>query len=173
MLRFLRLFISSLFISSLFISSLFISHYSFALSKKHSKIQGEISYKKEGQLLFLEATLSIPFKGRGKIKLSLENHEQKLKSRNFFYEKSSGRTVFYTIFDYYKEKEDSCLVFQGSYDRGENAVLYYGDIFKFLCSEIEPGSLKDSKDLFSEHHDFQYLGGFYFFKDLRLEDDIF
>ena len=96
------------------------------------------------------------------IKLKLEKHDQWFEAHKFFHNRKSGRTVFHMIFDSYNPEH--CVVFRGTYMRGSNKVIYYGDLFEFACEHGEQFGANESEFL-KNHPEMKHMGGFKFAKD--------
>ena len=131
---------------------------------------GKVFYKTEnGELVKRQMSLFVPERGEGNVVLSSENHT--FETDQFFTVESKGRTVFYLIFPD-PNHENHKKVFRGTYLRGSNAAVYYGDMYMAYCNHDEDGEeellnaesieaaiLSNSDD---DEHQAHYLGGFAF-----------
>lgn len=134
---------------------------------------GALIYKStQGTLDKLGAVLSLPARGQGDIYLTIDG-KAPLKADRFFSEKKNGRTLFYVVFkknhfddvDFKRDQsslDHQLLVFVGTYLRGSNLALYYGDIFFGSNREIRLLQSGDRSD-----NSFNYVGGFKFFAPVR------
>ena len=107
---------------------IYLSSQIYAVSDSHIKVKGEIFYKKSGLLHPMIVSLALPPMGQGDVFLKLQSHPDWIKANSFFYESKSQRKIFYMIFPHYEDHK--VLVFKGTYARGDNLVLYYGDMFE-------------------------------------------
>ena len=124
---------------------------------------GQVFYKMpNGEIVKRAATLQVPSRGQGQV--VLKGAQSNLVAERFFSKKKNGRTIFYVVFDKFPgKKADQRAVYRGTYARGSNMALYYGDVFivdendasgddlHYLLSEIEEQS-----------RDATYVAGFYF-----------
>ncbi|MFK7822518.1 MAG: hypothetical protein AB8G05_00050 [Oligoflexales bacterium] len=124
---------------------------------------GKVFYKLPDQsIVKRDVVLSVPSRGEGKV--FLKQGRIHVEAEKFFSREINGRTVFYVIFDQYpgQSSEDESLVYRGTYTRGTNLALYYGDVFKInraLSSENEVHfELSATDNNFSSKH----VAGFYF-----------
>ena len=99
------------------------------------EVGGKVFYKHEGSIVKRGVSLEIPPKGQGDVILRGENFE--MTADNFFAREINGRTVFYIVFSKPEQilgmeltnGHQKKLVFRGTYTRGDNIALYYGDAF--------------------------------------------
>lgn len=129
---------------------------------------GHVFYKdKEGALVKREVTLSVPPRGEGELVLSADGW--RASTTHFFSQEVAGRIVFTAVFiKPFGEHSQSSLVINGSYVRGTNMAVYWGDMFK-TKTEIEPemlASLKSSPSSALHDHCFEHVGGFKFKADV-------
>ena len=124
---------------------------------------GDVFYKMQnGEIVRSELTLEVPMKGQGDILLKTNTTD--FKATKFWTEHKSGRTIFYMTFDNPPgAPENTKAIFKGTYIRGTNVALYYGDIYQIVSSvkqakefsQLRPGHHQKEKDL-------KYIGGFFF-----------
>lgn len=146
------------------IASISLSTCLLAVPDGHVQVEGKIIYKRGDVLQPLTAKLALPPRGQGELFLQLQSREDWFKADQFFYETKAGREVFYMVFPHYEEGKS--FVFRGTYVRGSNLVLYYGDIFDFDKHELQDSPEGMTPELFKElHHQTRYVGAFYFTKD--------
>ena len=80
---------------------------------------------------------------------------------------NKGCFLIYLFKLIYFQKLYKSFVFKGTYVRGENLVLYYGDIFEMEKSEF--AHTEAILDALNDHHQLNYVGAFYF-KKVRDQD---
>lgn len=99
---------------------------------------GKIFYLKEGKIVERDATLSVPSRGQGKVQLRTENVT--LTAHSFTSRKANGSTIFYVLFKNIPMGggENTEMALKGTYLRGENKAVYYGDIFKRTGTFTDP-----------------------------------
>ncbi len=129
---------------------------------------GKIFYKMpSGEIVKRQAALVVPARGEGDVVLKVGDHEKV--AHHFFSTHKNGRVIFYVVFVRDHELEEGyAKVFRGTYLRGTNKAIYYGDIFKVRSeghrNDELVNELEDSMEEGDEHphHDATYLGGFKF-----------
>jgi len=91
---------------------------------------GKVFYKMPGgELIKRDATLTVPSRGQGKVVLRSGNNI-KMESTRFRSISANGRTVFQVMFvNPPGAPENTASVFSGTYTRGRNAAVYFGDFF--------------------------------------------
>lgn len=129
---------------------------------------GHVFYKgKEGALVKRDVTLTVPPRGEGELVLSAENW--KASTTHFFSYETAGRIVFTAVFiKPFAGHSESSLVLTGSYLRGTNKAVYWGDMYK-TKTEIAPhmiSFLKTSPEIALGSHYFTHAGGFKFKADI-------
>lgn len=142
------------------------SSFIFAYENKAVETPGKIFFKDQDNMIQKKSvTLFVPPMGQGDLWLSCDEHGD-LNAERFFSKKKSGRVVFYIIFPnpHDLENAESKLVFKGTYTRGTNAALYYGDFFQ--VDGLEEKLDKDQIDQTLEH-EATYKGGFGFRKEIE------
>jgi hypothetical protein len=126
---------------------------------------GVLFYQKGegGEIAVRNMTLSVPPRGEGSITLSSQNSPFDLETERFFSKKKKGRTVFYVVFEGLRQPgtqgPGSTMVLKGTYLRGSNKALYYGNVYK------KKGGLSEkemSDQYLSSLRGFKYGGGFKF-----------
>lgn len=173
-----------------FISSILLLIFSFnvhaitlqsdANSLSEIKAMGEIFFKSSttSEIIPHPSTLNLPARGEGDI--SLEIGDKKFVASKFFSVKKNGRVIFYVVFkcnnslmEQNEEDEtkmhEGVHVFRGTYTRGSNMALYYGDVFhkegKDLISNFDENSIIE--EINSGAKGFTYHAGFYFKTDIE------
>ena len=127
----------------------------------------------DGLLEQTEASLSLPPMGRGDLFLKIPGHPD-IKAERFFSHRKNGRVVFYVIFNApairevgvnipLERENEKFIVFRGTYTRGSNLALYYGDIFLGVGGDFQ---LDLKREDLSQTHTLHYLGGFKFAKEI-------
>jgi hypothetical protein len=129
---------------------------------------GHVFYKvKEGALVKRDVTLTVPPCGEGELVLSAEGW--KASTTHFFTNEVAGRVIFTAVFiKPFGEHSESSLIITGSYMRGTNKAVYWGDMYK-TKTEVEPGTialLKSDPSAALGSHNFQHVGGFKFKADI-------
>jgi hypothetical protein len=134
--------------------SLFLT---FSFSGQATPVDGKIVYKlPNGSLVERMVKLEVPSRGQGEVVLSGKNFEWK--TSNFWTVKKAGQTKFYAAFKTEFMAQKSVILFKGTYLKGTNKLLYYGDFYKLKGhKEIhENSSLKNFR-----------FGGAFKFKFIR------
>lgn len=131
------------------ISTLFILiQSSFAAS-----VDGKIVYKlPNGELVKRDVSIEVPSRGQGEVVLSGKNFEWRTKE--FKTVKKYGKTIFMAAFKSQFRQFKSTTVLKGSYLKGTNKIIYYGDVYK-KKGHISLQEIVDYKG-------FKYTGGFKF-----------
>ena len=113
-------------------------------------VDGKIFYKSSnGVLVERDVTLEVPERGQGEVILSGEGFEWKTKMFRSF--EINDRTTFIAAFKGESRGKKFTLALSGTYLKGENKILYYGDVFK-----------KDGHKFIYNLAGFDYVGGFNF-----------
>ncbi len=127
---------------------------------------GEMFYKMpSGELVTRSAVLEVPSRGRGDV--VLKGGSQNFVAERFFTKKRNGRSIFYVVFDNYPgRQEGEKAVYRGTYTRGSNAALYYGDVF-ILSEQVEEQEDLDYllSDPGADEDSARYVAGFRFRAD--------
>ncbi|MBD63730.1 MAG: hypothetical protein CME62_00860 [Halobacteriovoraceae bacterium] len=106
----------------------------FSISAFAVPVDGVVTYKLDnGNLVDREVTIDVPARGQGEVTLIGENME--LKTTHFKSVEVMGRKVFTIFFTTDFNGKKAVLVFKGTYMRGENYLIYTGDIYKARASE--------------------------------------
>jgi hypothetical protein len=128
------------------IISLFLSTESIA-----SPVDGKIIYKlPNGQLVKRDVVLEVPSRGQGEVILSGQNFEWRTDKFRSYTKK--GKTTFIASFETDFMNLKSTIVFKGTYLKGSNELIYYGDFYK------KKGHNLETEDLAG----FVFQGGFKF-----------
>lgn len=139
-----------------------------AFSSEYIDASGQVFFKKaDGVIEKKPVTLLIPKRGEGQA--YLKSGRILVEAEKYFSVDKNGRKIFYMIFDQFiGQKNKEKAVFRGTYIRGTNKALYYGDVF--LVGDLE-GSEQDLdfelSNLDQSGRSIQYNGGFYFNRDLQ------
>jgi hypothetical protein len=109
---------------ALFITASFLGSAAMA-----AEVPGKVFYKMpSGEMVKREVTLDVPARGQGKVIFKSANHS--LESHAFKTKKTHGRTIFSVLFlDPPGAPEHTAMVLTGTYMRGTNYVVYYGDVY--------------------------------------------
>jgi len=112
--------------------SLVLSSHAFAASVTAS---GHVTYKMpSGELVTRSASLEVPARGEGKV--ILRSGDVEVEAKAFRSHKVNGRIVFNVLFiDPPGAPENTAALFSGTYSRGSNRAIYYGD---FYSKVIDP-----------------------------------
>lgn len=124
---------------------------------------GKVFYKMpNGEIVTREATLEVPARGQGDVRLKGSHTE--ITARRFFSRSHNQRTIFYVIFDEYPgQQQGDVAVYRGTYSRGSNMAIYYGDVFIMSEEELAQDDLHAKLSEGSQTHDHvKYVAGFYF-----------
>jgi hypothetical protein len=126
---------------------------------------GNIFYQMpSGEIVTRDATLRVPARGIGNVELIASGGS--FVAERFFSREANGRTVFYVVFaDYPGASEDDRAVYRGTYVRGSNLALYYGDVFVTDHRNCETDAAIESlfgADSAAEFDDATYVAGFSF-----------
>ena len=125
---------------------------------------GHVFYKdKEGAMVKRDVTLSVPPCGEGELVLSAG--DWKAATTHFFTYEAAGRVVFTAVFiKPFPSHSETSLVLTGSYMRGTNKAVYWGDMFK-THEEIKApmmSLLKTNPEMALGSTHFHHVGGFKF-----------
>jgi len=109
---------------------------------------GKVFYKKpSGEIVQREMTLVVPSRGEGQVVLKWDSGS--LAANSFSSRQENGRTIFYVLFQNVPfAPAGTEMAFKGTYSRGTNMALYYGDLF--------------SRVIGAEDTSWTYVGGFDF-----------
>ncbi len=92
-------------------------------------VDGKIIYKlPSGDLVTRSVTLEVPSRGQGDVVLYGEKFEWRTKK--FKTIKKNGRTIFVAAFKTEFMSLKSTIIFKGTYLKGANKLMYYGDMYK-------------------------------------------
>lgn len=128
----------------------------FSTASYAAPIDGQIFYTlPSGEYVERDVTLEVPSRGEGEVVLSGNNFEWR--TSNFTSYTKKGKTVFVAAFQTEFREFKSTIVFKGTYIKGTNQIVYYGDMYK------KNGTTE--VDLLSEQNDFAFSGGFRFSYD--------
>ena len=101
----------------------------FSLTVFAVEVPGKVIYKMpSGELVRRDVTLDVPARGQGKVIWKTANY--RVESHAFKTKKHLGRTIFSVLFlDVPGAPEGTAMALVGSYLRGTNEVIYYGDVY--------------------------------------------
>lgn len=147
----------------------------FAATSVHAvEVPGKVIYKMpSGELVRRDVSLDVPPRGQGKVIWKTANY--RVESHAFKTKKHLGRTIFSVLFlNVPGAPEGTAMALVGSYLRGSNEVIYYGDVYgKHVTPEMtaNPEATLDeltSKSNFDhgDETDWHYAGGFKFNKEI-------
>ncbi len=147
---------------ALVFGSVFFAVSSFASNSVEAP--GKVFYKMpNGEIVKREVSLVVPAMGAGEVVLKYGS--KSVSTSHFKTVKSLGRTNFIVAFkDAPGAPAGAVAVFTGSYLRGTNAALYYGDIYSVTRSGNEADDLDALLDLDADTDSTKrrYAGGFSF-----------
>ena len=91
---------------------------------------GEVFYTlPSGEFVEREVTLEVPSRGEGEVVLRGSTTE--LRTETFFTVQRKGKTTFYIVFETTSPNgKKAKKIFRGTYIRGTNKAVYYGDIYR-------------------------------------------
>jgi hypothetical protein len=115
-------------------------------------VGGKIFYEIPGanRVAVRDVSLDVPARGQGEVVLRGKGFEWR--SDKFWTVKNDGQTIFYVAFQTEFEEHKATILFRGTYLKGSNLILYYGDFYK------KSGHDFVNRDI----SDFKYKGGFKF-----------
>jgi len=123
----------------------------FGVSVSATPVDGKIFYKlPSGELTERRVTLEVPSRGQGEVVLSGANFEWR--TTQFKTVVKNGKTSFIAAFKTSFMSFKSTMILKGSYLRGSNKILYYGDLYKRDGHKSSELSITNA----------QYQGGFKF-----------
>lgn len=116
---------------------------------------GYVSYTHpDGNIVTRDCSLWVPARGQGDV--TLKCGDWSTSSKNFYVDKNFGKTNFSVIFDNMDGAPEGMMAwYTGSYLRGKNQALYYGDVF---TSTMDTTTYQSSE--------WSYVGGFMFNKSI-------
>jgi hypothetical protein len=137
------------------------------ISTTSVQANGFVSYKMpSGEIVKRNAVLEVPAHGQGDIILKSGGRE--LRSRDFHVGHSGAQTFFIVKFDSCPQFDGRSIVLHGTYLRGSNEALYYGDFYTRDGNSGDSSSgdwenLLSGERLSGGHpYGWTYRGGFYF-----------
>ncbi len=92
-------------------------------------VNGHVVYKMpSGELVNREVVLDVPPRGQGKVIWKTSSHQ--LESEHFRTRHVNGRVIFEVLFKNPPgAPANTMMALTGTYQRGSNGVIYYGDIY--------------------------------------------
>lgn len=134
---------------------LFLSIKSFAV-----EAPGKVFYliPQRNEIVKREMTIRVPSRGEGEVAL-ITSSGKEIKTKKYWTRKKLGRTIFYAYFKGLRNPTDrnspaTSMLFRGSYIRGSNMAVYYGDIYL--------GGLGLKDEQIKKMKFFRHAGGFAF-----------
>ena len=126
---------------------------------------GKVIYKMpNNEIVKRDVSLRIPARGQGDVVLVGQNE---LVADRFFSKEVAGRTVFYVVFSGFPgATEGQKSVFRGTYLRGSNKAIYYGNVYIVDPQEM-PDSEKDIHSMISSERNAKFAAGFKFAADIE------
>lgn len=141
--------------------SLIVTSVLFANSFEPKESVGKMFYKDEtNKISKSDVSLYYDSEGDGGIRINCEKHGEML-AEAIIVKRSAGRPVVYLVFPNPKsseiegKEEHTKLVLKGTYLKGENMAIYYGDFFEVSGHHEFTGDELGG-------HSWNYLGGFGF-----------
>jgi hypothetical protein len=135
---------------------------------------GQFFYKMpSGEIVRRDTILVVPMKGQGEV--SFKTATKNVKAKQFWTEHNAGRTIFYVAIENPPgAPENTSMILEGSYIRGTNLALYYGDVYQKTGTEQRPSDLvpekfRNSKQIhyFRKLTGYKYAGGFVFKAEVK------
>ncbi len=123
--------------------------------------QGSVAYKMpSGELVSREVSLEVPARGQGEV--VLRSGDWEVRTTNFKSGELHGRKVFVVSFENVPgAPAGTKAVYHGTYMRGTNRAIYYGDVWATAASEEEQQSNQEF-ELSLDTAKLTHVGGFYF-----------
>ena len=127
---------------------LILPFFFFSVSSWATSVEGKLVYKMPNQELVTRVVnLTVPARGQGEVVLSGKNFEWR--TDNFWHLSKGGQTLFFAVFKTQFQDFKSTILFKGTYLKGTNKILYYGDMYKKkghheISIESELSSLRHS-----------------------------
>jgi hypothetical protein len=120
--------------------------------------EGKVTYKMpSGELVSRDVSLEVPARGEGEV--VLRSGDWEVRSSNFKSGENHGRKVFVVVFENVPgAPAGSKAVYHGTYMRGSNRAIYYGDVWAKSADQKSSEELNLSLDSSKLIH----VGGFYF-----------
>jgi hypothetical protein len=98
-------------------------------------VDGKLTYKlPSGDLVTRDVVINVPSRGQGEVVLSGKNFEWR--TTNFKSFKRLGKDIFVAFFETEFMGMKSTLMFKGTYFKGNNTLMYVGDIYKIKKKKI-------------------------------------
>jgi hypothetical protein len=134
------------------------------------EVPGKVIYKMpSNELVTRDVSLDVPPRGQGKV--IWKSAHSTMESHAFKTKKMNGRTIFSVLFLNPPGAPDhTAMLISGSYLRGTNEVIYYGDIYSKHFTEGHgdfDGLLNDAEATMDQDgSEWSYAGGFKFGKTI-------
>lgn len=99
-------------------------------------VDGTLTYKlPSGDLVDRDVVLEVPSRGQGEVVLSGRSFEWRTTQFKSF--ERLGKQVFVAVFDAEFQGMKSKIIFNGTYLKGSNKLIYTGDMFKVKSRKLE------------------------------------
>lgn len=145
----------------------FLLCFTFSSIASAAEVAGKIVFKdKSGKLTTVDAKIDVPPRGEGKVVLTAGGY--RAESDQFRTRKENGRVIFEVVFSSFAALESNrAFAMTGSYQRGSNGVIYYGDVYAHQLNGFDSLSFNDwlfeLDDLSANHSgNWNYAAGFMF-----------
>jgi hypothetical protein len=145
----------------------FLLCFTFSSIASAAEVAGKIVFKnKSGKLTTVDAKIDVPPRGEGKVVLTAGGF--RAESDKFRTRKENGRVIFEVVFSSFAALESNRdIAMTGSYQRGSNGVIYYGDVYANQHNGFDSLSLNEwlseLDDLTANHSgNWNYAAGFMF-----------
>ncbi len=133
------------------------------------EVKGAVTYKMpQGELVSRNVSLDVPPMGQGKVKWI--SNGKVSESHSFKTKKFNNRVVFEVLFlNPEGAPPNTAMAISGSYLRGTNGVIYYGDVYGRSINEdgnfddsIESFNVSDASFEMDANRKWMHAGGFMF-----------
>jgi len=133
-----------------------------AQESQYIEAPGKAFYKMpSGELVYRELILQVPDRGNGDVVLKSATEEAR--TSIFFTRHKNGRVIFYVLFKNPPHApEGTALLLKGTYIRGSNQAIYWGDMFSKKIQEEKSLSLDNVEAAEVAAKKWNHLGGFWF-----------
>jgi hypothetical protein len=123
--------------------------------------KGVVTYKMpSGEIVQRPTGLEVPSRGQGDV--ILRGGSSEFVADRFFTRQEAGRSVFYVVFKNFPGAElGDMAVYRGTYLRGTNLALYYGDVYKGKDADQTDDTIHTMLTSLDQG-DYRYVAGFYF-----------
>ncbi len=153
------------FLYTFFVVSLLIG--STSAQASNTEAEGKVFYvAASGEIVKRDVTLEVPSRGQGDIILRNTSRSFESTAHAARSQELNGRVVFTVLFLNPGNMGDD-LVFRGSYMRGSNKAVYFGDMFKKPTGTGHSLDIESIERSILDHHaGWNHAGGFKFKTDM-------